>query len=103
MAKSLKGIGINSFEDLKKAKSYNIDAALSKKSPFGKKLIEAAERMPDYAVSMSSAGETIRTDGVKVTCEIKLSLKNRNAVTLTSKKGLRKLTTSILLMTSDKV
>lgn len=80
-----------------------VEAGCGRKHPFGKQLIETARQMPDFEITAKIVKEAIRTDGVGVTCHFTISLKNVNSVKVTTKRGARKLTASILLMTSDNV
>lgn len=59
--------------------------------------------MPNFELTGSIVKETVRTDGIQATCEFAISLKNVDSVRVTAKKGTRKLTASVLIITSDKV
>lgn len=93
--------GIKSIEDLRKASPSTVDEACKKK--LGIAVVGAARQMPDFVITAKILKETVRVDGIGATCQFTISLKNVRSVKVTTKKGARKLTASILLMTSDNV
>lgn len=94
---------IESLQELRKAKPQVLEDICQQKPPFGKKILDFVKQLPNFDVTLEIVRETIKPNGVQVSCQVILLLKNSEVVTTNKNKGPRKLTASILLMTSDSV
>lgn len=104
-AQALDSKNIKNISDMRRARPEVIEEACAKKSGnrFGKRITDFARTLPDFEITGEITKELIRTDGVGVTVAWTVYLKNVETVRLTTKKGSKKLTASILVTTSDNV
>lgn len=55
-----------------------VEAALGRRAPFGRNLLENAKRIPELAVKMKITGEKIQAAGVAVSIDVTLTLHNKH-------------------------
>ncbi|GAA6026781.1 hypothetical protein JCM8097_005857 [Rhodosporidiobolus ruineniae] len=98
--KALVDAGIRGFEDVWNAEPERLEIILSRKPPFGRKMIQQAKTFPQFELTLVSNNETTLTDGVQVDASFELRLKETKPPAMT-KRGPIKLWATIASTTSD--
>ncbi|GAA6001199.1 hypothetical protein JCM10207_007458 [Rhodosporidiobolus poonsookiae] len=98
--KALVDSGIKGFEDVMQAEPERLEIILSRKPPYGRKLISLAKSLPQFEVEIESSSETVLPEGVQVDATVTLSVKQTKPPAAT-KKGPIKLWATVLSVTSD--
>ncbi|KAJ8295613.1 ATP-dependent DNA helicase MER3 [Rhodotorula toruloides] len=99
--KVLVSSGIKSFEDVRECEPERLEILLSRKPPFGRKLIAQAKSIPQFEISVVSQHEQVlEGQGVQLEATIDLRLKQTKPLPAT-KKGPMKLWATVASSTSD--
>ncbi|BGP30278.1 ATP-dependent DNA helicase MER3 [Rhodotorula toruloides] len=99
--KVLVSSGIKSFEDVRECEPERLEILLSRKPPFGRKLIAQAKSIPQFEISVVSQHEHVLDgQGVQLEATVDLRLKQTKPLPAT-KKGPMKLWATVASSTSD--
>ncbi|BGP14081.1 ATP-dependent DNA helicase MER3 [Rhodosporidiobolus nylandii] len=91
---------IKSIEDVRQAEPDRLEIILSRKPPFGRKLINQAKQFPQFEVDIIASEETVLPQGVQVDATIEVRVKQTKPPVATEK-GPIKLWCVIVSTTSD--
>ncbi|GAA6048956.1 hypothetical protein JCM3770_007137 [Rhodotorula araucariae] len=94
--------GIKGFDDVRECEPDRLEVLLSRKPPYGRKLVAQAKSLPQFEVSITDSNEQVLDDrsGVQVELDVDLRLALTKPLPAV-KKGTTKLWTYIVTTTSD--
>ncbi|GAA5999340.1 DNA helicase [Rhodotorula paludigena] len=100
--KILTSNGLKSFEDIRNTEPDRLEVLLSRKPPYGRKLIAQATALPQFEIVFTSVSEQAHPTGSGVQVDLSVDLRLKQTKPLpTVKKGAAKLWASIATTTSD--
>ncbi|GAA5919330.1 hypothetical protein JCM6882_002778, partial [Rhodosporidiobolus microsporus] len=100
LSQALVDSGIRSFQDVFESTPDRLEVILSRKPPFGRKMIQQARSFPEFEVALVSSEETVLADGIQVDVTFDLRMKETRPPAMT-KRGTIKLWGSVASTTSD--
>ncbi|GAA5829644.1 hypothetical protein JCM11251_000232 [Rhodosporidiobolus azoricus] len=98
--KALVESGIRNFRDVFESTPDRLEVILSRKPPFGRKMIQQARSFPEFEVCLIASEETVQEAGVQVDFTVELRMKETRPPAMV-KRGTVKLWGCIATTTSD--